>query len=154
MVAADAGEFLAAAVKDLQLYVKKISGAQLPVANSVQGAGNVILVGRQPAVDKLLGNLDEYNVGIDGIIIKSLSGKLILTGKSGGYIHEDLGRIRGQTDSGTPNAVYYYLEALGCRWYMPGEDGEVVPHKPTLTISMDILKDLKDKIIFLKTIKI
>ena len=138
VVAADAGEFLAAAVKDLQTYIKKMSGAELPIAHSAEGTGNVILVGRQPVVNELLGDLDAFDLGPDGIIIKSLPGKLILTGKSGGYIHEDLGLIRGQTDAGTPNAVYYFLEALGCRWYMPGEDGEVVPNKPTLTISMDV----------------
>ena len=138
VVAADAGSVLGDAVKDLQLYIKKISGAELPVANSAQGPGNFILVGRQPAVDELIGDLDTRDLGPDGIVIKSLPGRLVLTGQSDGYYHEDLGRLRGATDCGTPNAIYYFLESLGCRWYMPGEDGEVIPRRPTLTVSMDI----------------
>ena len=138
IVSADAGDVLLDAVKDLHLYIKKMSGAELPIANSPEGRGNVILVGRMPAVDKLIPDLDRYDLGPDGIVVKSLPGTLILTGQSDGYIHEDLGWRRGPTDCGTPNAIYTLLESLGCRWYMPGDDGEVVPRTPTVTVSVDI----------------
>ena len=132
----DADEVVKDAVEDLQLYIRKMSGATLPIADSPAGPGNLILVGRMPAVDALIPGLDEYDLASDGVVIKSFPGKLVITGKSDG------GRPRylGRTDCGTPNAVYYFLEGLGCRWYMPGEDGEVVPRKPTLTVSaMDIV---------------
>ena len=123
------------AVKDLQRYIEKMSGAKLPIINSAPLEGNLILVGRLPEVDKLVPDLEQYDLGPDGFIIRQLPDKLILSGKSDGFIHPSLGRFRGPTDCGTPNAVYSFLGSLGCRWYMPGEDGEVVPHKPTLTIS-------------------
>ena len=119
------------AVKDLQAYIEKMSGAKLPIASSATTAGNLILVGRMPAVDKLIPDLDKYDLGPDGFVIRMLPGKLIVTGKTDGFIHPSLGRFRGPTDCGTPNAVYSFLESLGCRWYMPGEDGEVVPRKRT-----------------------
>ena len=136
VVAADANEVLADAVKDLQLYIKKMSGAELPIAHSAEVEGNVILVGRQPAVDRLIPDLDSYDLGADGVVIRSFPGKLVITGKADGYKH----RWSGRTDCGTPNAVYHFLDNLGCRWYMPGDDGEVVPRRPTITAAgMDVV---------------
>lgn len=117
------------AAKELQTYIEKMSGAKLPIVNSSNTDGNLILVGRMPAVDKLIPNLDNYDLGADGIIIRSFGDKLVITGKSDGFI----GAI-GRADCGTPNAVYYFLEMLGCRWYMPGDIGEVIPYKKTITV--------------------
>ena len=130
----DANDVVQEAVQDLQMYIEKISGAKLPVADSAESAtGNLILVGRTPAVEKLIPDLDAHDLGHDGYIIRSLPGKLVLTGKSDGRIHEILGPL-GRTDCGTPNAVYSFLESLGCRWYMPGDDGQVVPRKATIDL--------------------
>ena len=134
VVSAQAHDVVKEAAKDLQTYIEKISGAKLPMADSAEGAaGNLILVGRTPAVEKLIPDLDAHDLGHDGYIIRSLPGKLVLTGKSDGRIHEILGPL-GRTDCGTPNAVYSFLESLGCRWYMPGDDGEVVPRKATIEV--------------------
>lgn len=35
---------------------------------------------------------------------------------------------------GSQNAVYQFLRDLGVRWYMPGELGEVVPHRGTIPL--------------------
>ena len=146
VVSADADQVVKDAVADLQIYIEKMSGAKLPIAHSADTPGNLILVGRTPAVDRLIPELDGYDLGPDGAVIKLLPGKLIITGKSDGhvttsrhYIHHP-GKISLRTDCGTPNAVYCFLESLGCRWYMPGEDGDVVPHKPTITVgTMDVV---------------
>ena len=127
----DASGVVKEAVQDLQMYIEKISGAKLPIAGSARTPGNLILVGRMPEVNRLVPDLDTVDLGPDGVVIKTLPGKLILTGKSDGYVHEWSGRA----DCGTPNAVYHFLEKLGCRWYMPGDDGEVIPHEPTLTVA-------------------
>ena len=37
-------------------------------------------------------------------------------------------------EGGSLNAVYAWLETLGARWYMPGELGQVIPEKPTITL--------------------
>ena len=41
--------------------------------------------------------------------------------------------LAGLTPEGTLFAAYELLEQLGCRWYMPGELGTVVPHRPKVT---------------------
>lgn len=127
----DAPDVVNDAAKDLQLHVEKISGAKLPIGDSPDRSGNLILLGRMPAVDNLIPDLDQYDLGHDGAVIRLLAKRLILTGKSDGYNHVFFGR----TDCGTPNAVYMFLESLGCRWYMPGDDGEVVPKRSTITVS-------------------
>ena len=135
VVSSQANEVVQEAVKDLQMYVEKMSGAKLPIVDSSQSpAGNLILVGRTPTVEKLIPDLDARGLGHDGFIIKSLPGKLILAGKSDGHILGVHGPIGSRTDCGTPNAIYHFLESLGCRWYMPGDDGEVVPSRTTIEI--------------------
>ena len=131
VVAADANEIVKAAVNDLQRCVRKMSGAELPIAHAADTPGNLILVGRMPAVEALIPDLDTYDLDHDGIVIRSLPGKLVLTGQSDGVYHPAIG---DWIDKGTPNAVYTFLDMLGCRWYGPGEDGEVVPHWTTVTI--------------------
>ncbi|MCA1808926.1 MAG: DUF4838 domain-containing protein, partial [Lentisphaerae bacterium] len=37
-----------------------------------------------------------------------------------------------QDSGGSLNAVYEFLRTLGCRWYMPGELGEVIPSQSTI----------------------
>ena len=130
VVAAEASDVVKDAVRDLQRYVEKISGATLPIKHSADAPGNRILVGRMPAVNKLIPDLDAYDLGHDGIVVKSFPSALVLTGRSDGCTT----KWTGWTDCGTPNALYYFLETLGCRWYMPGPDGEVVPRKTTITV--------------------
>lgn len=44
-------------------------------------------------------------------------------------------QIHSNDDTGTWYAVAELLEQLGVRWYMPYEDGTVIPHKPTVTVA-------------------
>lgn len=140
IVSPNASYIVQDAAEELQTYIEKISGAQLPIGNSATVKGNLILVGRQPEVDSLIPGLDGYDLAHDGFVIKSLPEKLVITGQSDSYLHNNAGKV----DCGTLNAVYYFLESLGCRWYMPGEDGEVVPNKATITVSDFNLMDKPD----------
>ena len=57
------------------------------------------------------------------------------------HLHDHLGElsqplgIHSNDDTGTWYAVAELLEQLGVRWYMPYEDGTVIPEKPTVTIA-------------------
>ena len=50
-----------------------------------------------------------------------------------GEFNESLG-IHSNDDTGTWYAVAELLEQLGVRWYMPYEDGTVIPNKPTVAV--------------------
>ena len=47
--------------------------------------------------------------------------------------HPDLD-VWDQDDAGTFNAVNEFLRGLGCRWFAPGELGEVIPRKPSVSL--------------------
>ncbi len=107
------------AANTLQKYIEKISGTRLPILSEAK-SGNEIFIGNKN--DKFLKN---NNVEItsslkdEGFIIKTQENKLLLIGKD---------------DWGTVYSVYSFLEKLGCRWFMPGPLGEVVPHKNTIEV--------------------
>ncbi len=111
----------------LQTYLERITGAVLPIAKaSDKVEGNRILVGRSAAVEALnvavpsghTSRMDE-----EAIVLKTVGDTLVLVG------NEDWNY------RGTLFAVYDFLEQdLGCRWYFPGEYGEVLPEVDTIIV--------------------
>ena len=43
----------------------------------------------------------------------------------------------GATDLGASHAAFRFLEALGCRWFFPAAEWEVIPTRKTLTVSVE-----------------
>jgi len=110
----------------LQKYIEKISGVKLLVLTKAKG-GNEILVGSKTD-DFSRSNSFEVtdSLGEEDFVIRTRGDKLLIVG--GG-------------DWGTVYAVYSFLERLGCRWFMPGKIGEVIPHKKT--IEVDEINDIE-----------
>ena len=117
------------AAEELQLYLRKISGAMVPIVTDAKldsGAGDGvkqsglsttstrILVGRTLFTDRI--NLQTADLGLDGYLIETHGSDLVLLGNS---------------EKGSLNAVYGFLEDyLHVRWFMPGEIGEdILPQK-------------------------
>jgi hypothetical protein len=89
------------AAKELQRFLKEISGCDLPISSSP--TSRMILVGGGEALKKVEPGLDISSFGDDGFVIRTKGPHLILSG----------GKQRG-----TLYAVYTFLEDyLGCRWY-------------------------------------
>lgn len=104
------------AARELAEYLKKATGAEVPVVGEGEQkqAGNLIYVGwtRFAAGNGLDGEL----LGEEQWFVRTVNGNLILTG----------GRPRG-----TLYAVYHFLEDIvGVRWWSPWE--EYVPRRSTL----------------------
>ena len=112
---------------DLQLYLKKISGATVSIGTDASVAGNRILIGvfgKQPVMD-----WQGQRPAPDAFAIQTRR-------RSGGGA--DLLLVGGD-ERGAEYAAYELLERfLGVRWYMPGEVGEEVPAAKTVE-----LKDIK-----------
>ena len=115
------------AATELQRYVEKLSGAKLPiVAASAATTGAVVLVGASARTDALALKLP---AGLtperreEGYLILAKGDTLVLAGNDAGPYQ------------GTFYAVSELLERLGVRWFMPGEFGECVPARPTLTVA-------------------
>ncbi|NQU09666.1 DUF4838 domain-containing protein [bacterium] len=117
---------IAAAARDLQEYVEKMSGAKLPIAGDQQDPGGaVILVGRSKLTAR-------YNAKIpsgltpprreEGFLLLTDGNRLVLAGNDAGPYH------------GSEYAVAAFLGRLGVRWFMPGEYGEIVPPQRTVRV--------------------
>jgi len=124
VTATDPGEKVAAAAAELQAYVKRMSGAELPIAVDIQAPnGTLVLVGRSALTQGV-----EIPSGLtnarreEGYVVLSRGQRLVLAGNDEGPYH------------GTEYAVYDLLKRLGVRWFMPGEYGEIVPQQPTIDV--------------------
>lgn len=101
---------------ELQNFIQQISGAQLPIVSDKETKQiNEVLVGNTSHYS------DSHYAGLedDGVLIKTLPGKLIIAGGKG---------------KGTLNAVYEFLENnMGCRKFT--NDFVKIPKKKTITLS-------------------
>jgi hypothetical protein len=120
------------AAAELQKYVEKMSGAKLPILKEGEAvtAPISILVGHTAAAQKLGVVVPAgFNPAIrpeafeeEGFVLKTAGKQLVVGGNSDGPY------------AGTIYAASELLERLGCRWYFPGEWGEIVPEKKTITV--------------------
>ena len=97
------------AARELQLYLKTVTGAELSIVspNQVTPKGTRIFVGPTSLPEKLQKSINWSSLGEEGIVMKTVGTDLVLAG----------GRPRG-----TIYAVYTFLEdVIGCRWWAPNE---------------------------------
>lgn len=97
------------AASELQLYLREMTGATLPIR--AKRSGPSILLGEATG-------LAIKGFGEDEFVIRGQGKDLLLAG----------GRPRG-----VMYAAYSLLDSLGCRWYC--KDVTVIPKRPTLTVS-------------------
>jgi len=119
-VGSGAGGLAALAVADLQRVLEKMSGARLAqVQPSPQGRaseqGAVLAVGRPEDFP----GAGVGSLGKDEIALRARGGTLYVLGGS---------------EQAISDAVYTLLDRLGCRWYLPGEIGEVIPRQATVRV--------------------
>ncbi|MBF0432514.1 MAG: DUF4838 domain-containing protein [Fibrobacteria bacterium] len=110
----------------LAQYLQKSTGVSVEIKDSALGTLNHIHVGANSYVNGR--NLHVDTLDGDGFVIAFPDAKNIV--------------IIGPTDFGTEYGVYEFLERyLGVRWLLPGSDGEHVPHKDTVTISVEEIRE-------------
>ena len=138
IVEADAPKSLAAG-EAIQHYVEKMSGARLPLVIEGQPVDD------EPAIRLLVGHTQaarkahvDIPSGFDTTVREDIF-------EEEGYVLKTVGNsivIAGNNDGkykGTHYAAHALLEMLGCRWYFPGDWGEIVPEQHTITIpALDI----------------
>ncbi len=129
----DALEVVQAAAKELQYHIRKATGATLPIATESQkpAAQGYVYLGRTQAASE--GGLDaEFEP--NAFVIKATGDALYIAGDDSagevfGKLHANCTRV------GTLFGVYEFLETqLKVRWLWPGESGEVIPHRETISV--------------------
>jgi len=147
-VGADAPPVVSFAAEQLQGYLKKISGAELPIVeveetskktlDSFARGRTVILVGESKYTREM--GISTRTFKADGFKLICRDNVLVIVGKDDADLTAPptWGAV-GST--GTLYAVYRFLERLEVRFYYPGEVGEVVPKKKTITLSNFRIED-------------
>jgi hypothetical protein len=101
-------------VKDLVLYVEKMSGAQVPVVTNADSRLDA---------DTVPIYIGDKAIAVFGPVGKSYPFKQafrVVVAKTG------IGLI-GESDLATSYAIYEVLDRLGCRWFMPSDMGQAIP---------------------------
>lgn len=101
-------ERLPEGVQDLIVYVERVSGAQLLLAEGEPPEGPIVLVKQIQPTDAMTKDGFELTIGDEGITIAAWH------------------------DEGLHNGLIELLDRQGVRWYWPGPTGELVPQHPTI----------------------
>ncbi|MHB0936043.1 MAG: DUF4838 domain-containing protein [Armatimonadota bacterium] len=112
-------------VKDLARCLGRMSGAELPVyTRAPQPADKVLPI--------LIGTYADAAFGPFTMKTEFAQGwRLAVSTKGVG--------MQGETHEAVSYAIYEVLDRLGCRWYLPGEMGECIPQRKTITLpEMDL----------------
>ena len=104
------------AASEMSRYLERMLGVQ-----TSNNAGAVISIGTCRSGDSYWDRFEHglTGPGTDSFLISAEPGKLSL---------------RGGGDRGTLYSVYDVLESAGCRWFLPGASGEVVPKISSLDL--------------------
>jgi hypothetical protein len=138
-------ETVAFAARELQTFIKKMSGAELPIAAKPDPKSPSILLG-PPAREKIPA-AELEKIKRDGYIITVTNGDLCVVGIDDSGPQTDIEELLKQNtedltlwmfNRGTLYGAYRLLEELGMRWFMPGELGERAPEIKSLSFSGDI----------------
>ena len=109
---------------ELADYLGRIAGTKFEVQTGDGSKGIV------------LGTLAEFpNPSLE----KPLEIRNTYDGREAYAIRTDTHRLLliGATDLGVSHAAFRFLETLGCRWFFPVREWEVVPRMPSIVVSLD-----------------
>lgn len=122
VISAKASEATRKVAAELAAYLGKITGGTFQVREGTDGAGIIV------------GTLDDFpQPGL------ALPLRLRFDGKEAFALRNDERRLLllGATDLGVPHAAFRFLEALGCRWYFPAKEWEIIPSRKDLSVSLN-----------------
>ena len=107
-------------------YLERMTGAEFKVAADVDGPA--IFLGTKehfslPAYSKQLAISNTFD-GVEAYVVHPKEGSLYLV---------------GATTKGVPHAVFALLEALGCRWFFPAKEWEIIPRRERLEVDFTIV---------------
>jgi hypothetical protein len=109
-------------VKDLTLYLEKMSGAKVDVNTGDLPPGDA----RLPI---LIGKRAEERWGPPAAtFVYEQAFRIVVAPDAVGLI--------GESDLASSYAIYEVLDQLGCRWFLPGDLGEYAPPLPTITLPL------------------
>ena len=138
VVAPNAPKTTRFAAAELQKFLSQILGGKIPVADK-PGTGHNIYVGFGPGAVKM--GLDPARTQIprDGFFIRTAGKDILIAGCDDPKVDPARAMRGGVWDQHYERAtlfgVYDFLERFaGCRFYLPGELGTIVPRKAAISV--------------------
>ena len=110
------GNIYRESIKDLALYLGKLSGSTIEIVDALPPGDKRIPVYVGAEGEKVFGPVGISKAGLFWF-------RVVADPKRGIGLY-------GESEYGTSYAIYELLHRLGCRWFMPAELGEVVPAMP------------------------
>jgi len=124
VVTPQASETIREVAAELADCLSRMTGASFEVT-AEDGAGGIMLgtLAEFPS-EELAEPLRIYNTydGREAYAIRTENNRLLLL---------------GATDLGASHAAFRLLEHLGCRWFFPAKEWEIIPSRPTLAVSLN-----------------
>lgn len=121
---AEMGERLRASAEDLDTTLEEMTGQAFTVATEPGGAAIVLGLAENDAVPAdMRQNLSD--LGTEAFVIRSDGGERLWIVANHGL--------------GLSHGIYYYLEQLGCRWYLPNERWTLIPERNDIALEIDRL---------------
>ncbi|MHB9108913.1 MAG: DUF4838 domain-containing protein [Armatimonadota bacterium] len=125
VIAENASQGTKDVANELAGYLGRVTGAQFTVQTGDGSRGIVLGTPAQfpnPALNKPLEIRNTYD-GKEAYVIRTEQQRVLLIGGA---------------EQGVPHAAFRLLEEIGCRWFFPAKEWEVVPSVPNLTVNLDI----------------
>ena len=143
VIAEDAPKSVQFAAGELKTFLSKVLGAEVPIINALTGGKSAIVLGENEWSQSA--GLDPSKLPRDGFCAQAQDGRVYIAGvddpKADFAERIKTGRLSGKPgnirdgERGTLFGVYEFLERYcGCRFYFPGELGEVIPLKRRVTV--------------------
>ncbi len=151
VVGADVPPAAKFAAKELQTYIKKSTGAELPIEAALGDGKDVDIVIGDGKLSQELG-VNSKELSRDASIIKTVGRRLVILGKDDPTTTIERMIVIPSSNMNhfehvTLFGVYEFLERfVGVRWYLPGDVGEVVPKRGTLAVPAVSLIDAPRKL--------
>jgi len=118
------------AAEELQSHIERMSGVRLEVVRARRPGGRKADGGRRPG--------ELLSVLIGGSLDPDAAGRLESRSRDPAAfilsVNPERVSLAGNSPEGTLFAAYELLEQLGCRWYLPGKLGTVIPHTDTVSL--------------------
>ncbi len=123
VLSSKASDATKAVARELAEYLNRMAGAKFEV-NAGDGSRGIVL-----------GTLDKFP---NAALAKSLEIRNTYDGKEAFAIRTEKDRVLliGATELGASHAAFRFLERLGCRWFFPAKEWEVVPTMKTLRVDL------------------
>ena len=120
VIGKDASGLQRGPAKELQEYLRRITGATLPITDDGRPPqGDLVLVGASRLTREM--GIDPQVLGGDAFVIKTTPGRLVLAGHDARLGDSTSPK---HTKCGTANAVSAFLhDVCGVRWFIPGKLG-------------------------------